>query len=130
VILSPRSRRIIGAITNKQKPSIIQNVVKNEVETGIEVLLVNKHQLCEVLGNLILLGSDAGWIAEAETIAARQRMTGTLLSFLNDALNRLLNVLFKIVTGHSARSGLTKKAEPPPTCDVNRDSGTDSANGG
>ena len=28
------------------------------------------------------------------------------------------------------RSGLTKKAEPPPTRDVNRDSGTDSANGG
>src|ERR1700722_14169129 len=27
-------------------------------------------------------------------------------------------------------SGLTKKAEPPPTCDVNRDSGTASANGG
>ncbi len=27
-------------------------------------------------------------------------------------------------------SGLTKKAEPPPTRDVNRDSGTDSANGG
>jgi hypothetical protein len=27
-------------------------------------------------------------------------------------------------------SGLTKKAEPPPTGDVNRDSGTDSANGG
>jgi hypothetical protein len=26
--------------------------------------------------------------------------------------------------------GLTKKAEPPPTCDANRDSGTDSANGG
>jgi hypothetical protein len=25
---------------------------------------------------------------------------------------------------------LTKKAEPPPTCGVNRDSGTDSANGG
>src|ERR1017187_4186356 len=25
---------------------------------------------------------------------------------------------------------LTKKAEPPPTCDVNRDSGTESANGG
>ena len=25
---------------------------------------------------------------------------------------------------------LTKKAEPPPTGDVNRDSGTDSANGG
>jgi hypothetical protein len=25
--------------------------------------------------------------------------------------------------------GLTKKAEPPPTRDVNRDSGTDSANG-
>ena len=30
----------------------------------------------------------------------------------------------------SARSGLTKKAEPPPTRDVNRDSGTASANGG
>jgi len=26
--------------------------------------------------------------------------------------------------------GLTKKAEPPPTRDVNRDSGTASANGG
>jgi hypothetical protein len=26
--------------------------------------------------------------------------------------------------------GLTKKAEPPPTRDVSRDSGTDSANGG
>jgi hypothetical protein len=31
---------------------------------------------------------------------------------------------------HGAWSGLTKKAEPPPTRDVNRDSGTDSANGG
>ena len=30
----------------------------------------------------------------------------------------------------SVRSGLTKKAEPPPARDVNRDSGTDSANGG
>src|ERR1039457_136941 len=29
-----------------------------------------------------------------------------------------------------SHSGLTKKAEPPPTRDVNRDSGTDSANGG
>jgi hypothetical protein len=29
-----------------------------------------------------------------------------------------------------ARSSLTKKAEPPPTRDVNRVSGTDSANGG
>jgi hypothetical protein len=29
-----------------------------------------------------------------------------------------------------ASIGLTKKAEPPPTRDVNRDSGTDSANGG
>jgi hypothetical protein len=29
-----------------------------------------------------------------------------------------------------ARIRLTKKAEPPPTHDVNRDSGTDSANGG
>jgi hypothetical protein len=28
------------------------------------------------------------------------------------------------------RIGLTKKAEPPPTCGVNRDSGTDNANGG
>ena len=27
-------------------------------------------------------------------------------------------------------SGLTKKAEPPPACGMNRDSGTDSANGG
>src|SRR5476649_354472 len=31
---------------------------------------------------------------------------------------------------HIARSGLTKKAEPPPTRGVNRDSGTASANGG
>jgi hypothetical protein len=29
-----------------------------------------------------------------------------------------------------ATNGLTKKAEPPPTRGVNRDSGTDSANGG
>jgi hypothetical protein len=29
-----------------------------------------------------------------------------------------------------ARFGLTKKAEPPPTRGVNRDSGTDHANGG
>src|ERR1019366_4492269 len=29
-----------------------------------------------------------------------------------------------------ASSSLTKKAEPPPTRDVNRDSGTDRANGG
>ena len=36
----------------------------------------------------------------------------------------------KLVLFHGARVGLTKKAEPPPTCDVNRDSGTDSANGG
>jgi len=28
------------------------------------------------------------------------------------------------------RIGLTKKSEPPPTRDVNRDSGTASANGG
>jgi len=28
------------------------------------------------------------------------------------------------------QSGLTQKAEPPPTRDVNRDSGTQSANGG
>src|ERR1035438_7627123 len=32
------------------------------------------------------------------------------------------------ITAHLRR--LTKKAEPPPTRDVNRDSGTDSANGG
>ena len=31
---------------------------------------------------------------------------------------------------HKRVSGLTKKAEPPPTRGVNRDSGTDSANGG
>jgi len=30
----------------------------------------------------------------------------------------------------TCKSGLTKKAEPPPTRGVNRDSGTDSANGG
>src|SRR5487761_2708952 len=30
----------------------------------------------------------------------------------------------------NAQCGLTKKAEPPPTRDVNRDSGTASANGG
>jgi hypothetical protein len=31
---------------------------------------------------------------------------------------------------HKRVSRLTWKAEPPPTRDVNRDSGTDSANGG
>jgi hypothetical protein len=37
-------------------------------------------------------------------------------------------IVFVFIFGLS--SGLTKKAEPPPTRDVNRDSGTDSANGG
>ena len=31
---------------------------------------------------------------------------------------------------HKRECGLTKKAEPPPTRGVNRDSGTDRANGG
>ena len=35
-------------------------------------------------------------------------------------------VMFRDIT----RVRLTKKAEPPPTRDVNRDSGTESANGG
>jgi hypothetical protein len=36
-----------------------------------------------------------------------------------------------IVPSHThTQRHLTKKAEPPPTCDVNRDSGTDRANGG
>ncbi len=38
---------------------------------------------------------------------------------------RLLSVIFNISV-----VGLTKKAEPPPTRGANRDSGTDSANGG
>jgi len=33
-------------------------------------------------------------------------------------------------TFRHAQSGLPPKAEPPPTRGVNRDSGTDSANGG
>ena len=37
---------------------------------------------------------------------------------------------FTVVIVCDAYCRLTKKAEPPPTCDVNRDSGTDSANGG
>src|ERR1039457_466305 len=58
-------------------------------------------------------------------------MSVTLLSVLCEQaeMNRTsirLSVLFFI----NVCSGLTKKAEPPPTCDVNRDSGTDSANGG
>src|ERR1035437_3530082 len=38
--------------------------------------------------------------------------------------------LFCCVFYRVVQSGLTKKAEPPPTRDVNRDSGTASANGG
>ena len=37
--------------------------------------------------------------------------------------------LLTFIAEHT-QCGLTKKAEPPPTRDVNRDSGTDSANGG
>ena len=36
----------------------------------------------------------------------------------------------ELVWSCGASCSLTKKAEPPPTRDVNRDSGTDSANGG
>src|SRR5665213_2536054 len=35
-----------------------------------------------------------------------------------------------IRVSYKSAVGLTKKAEPPPTRDVNRDSGTDRANGG
>src|ERR1035437_4471287 len=47
-----------------------------------------------------------------------QRSRRTILSVVN--LKSVIN----------ARCRLTKKAEPPPTGDVNRDSGTESANGG
>ena len=40
------------------------------------------------------------------------------------------DVVFGVVGASIFGCGLTKKAEPPPTRDVNRDSGTDSANGG
>jgi hypothetical protein len=36
----------------------------------------------------------------------------------------------EIIVPRFMRVMLTKKAEPPPAHDVNRDSGTDSANGG
>ena len=49
--------------------------------------------------------------------AARMTLTTITTAMMSDALM-------------CARSRLTKKAEPPPTRDVNRDSGTDSANGG
>jgi hypothetical protein len=39
-------------------------------------------------------------------------------------------VISSAVINLCASCRLTKKAEPPPTRDVNRDSGTDSANGG
>jgi len=47
-------------------------------------------------------------------------------------INRLtaLRTLKMDVWHKNVRSHLTKKAEPPPTRDVNRNSGTDSANGG
>jgi hypothetical protein len=35
-----------------------------------------------------------------------------------------------VLKNQTRPSRLTKKAEPPPTCGVNRDSGTASANGG
>jgi len=38
--------------------------------------------------------------------------------------------LLNCILVHGVHRGLTKKAEPPPTGDVNRDSGTDRANGG
>ena len=35
------------------------------------MLLINKNQLREMLGNLILLGGNSDWIAEAKTVATR-----------------------------------------------------------
>src|ERR1035441_4262652 len=40
--------------------------------------------------------------------------------------SEMIRIVFIVCCG----SSLTKKAEPPPTCDANRDSGTASANGG
>src|ERR1039458_2927038 len=42
----------------------------------------------------------------------------------------IARLMFAFIKSPSVSRGLTKKAEPPPTRDVNRDSGTDSANGG
>ena len=42
----------------------------------------------------------------------------------------MLHALFDVGITLMRECDLTKKAEPPPTCDANRDSGTDSANGG
>ena len=44
--------------------------------------------------------------------------------------NRASLLWFDCWKSHKRGIGLTKKAEPPPTRDVNRDSGTASANGG
>src|ERR1035437_4150926 len=44
------------------------------------------------------------------------------------AISRINRLRFRVFIMLYCR--LTKKAEPPPTNDVNRDSGTDSANGG
>jgi hypothetical protein len=47
-----------------------------------------------------------------------------------DEKNQPAFVLDLVMFSSQAECGLTKKAEPPPTRDVNRDSGTASANGG
>ena len=72
-----------------------------------------------------------------------QPLRSMSVSLLNHALDSLTelsialglrtlnqNVTADNINAHKRASCLTKKAEPPPTRDVNRDSGTDSANGG
>jgi hypothetical protein len=59
-----------------------------------------------------------------------QKYKGTPNKTTGAMLNKPITVMSAALISKNAICRLTKKAEPPPTRDVNRDSGTDSANGG
>jgi hypothetical protein len=58
--------------------------------------------------------------------ASKTKIRLNVVIFIINIIDTDLRVFVYAKCSH----GLTKKAEPPPTRDVNRDSGTDRANGG
>ena len=78
------------------------------------------------------VGIGSGGIADCGSLA--RNLACRLLSLKTNSANAIhqitseTNMMLNVVMWCERR--LTKKAEPPPTRDVNRDSGTDSANGG
>jgi|GEM_PF-5749058 len=98
---------MVCSITNKQKPAIIENVAKNQIKARINVIFVHEKFSGEKLRHLLLLSVNTTRVNKSKTVATRKRATRAALGIMDDALNRLINVLLECFTSHGARSGLT-----------------------